>query len=87
LLGWSRQRRVVLLRRRLAEVMISEREADGQLALGFVEIDAARREAWEYAVLVTSLTAEVGTIGQLYRDRSDSENNFDELKNQWGWGG
>jgi hypothetical protein len=22
-----------------------------------------------------------------YRDRTDCENNFDELKNQWGWGG
>jgi hypothetical protein len=87
LMGWSRQRRVALLRRRLAGVMLSERQADGQLALGFVEIDEARQEAWEYAVLVTSLTAEVRTIGQLYRDRGDSENNFDELKNQWGWGG
>jgi hypothetical protein len=87
LMGWSRQRRVVLLRRRLAGVMTTPREADGQLALGFVEIDEARQEAWEYAVLVTSLTAEVLTIGQLYRDRGDSENNFDELKNQWGWGG
>ena len=87
LMGWSRQRRVVLLRRRLAGVMMTQREADGQLALGFVEIDKARQEAWEYAVLVTSLTAEVRTIGQLYRDRGDSENNFDELKNQWGWGG
>ena len=27
------------------------------------------------------------TIAQLYRDRADSENTFDELKNQWGWGG
>ena len=36
---------------------------------------------------MTSLTAEVLTIGQLSRDRGDSENNFDELKNQWGWGG
>jgi hypothetical protein len=26
-------------------------------------------------------------IGQLYRDRADCENGFDELKNQWGWGG
>ena len=25
--------------------------------------------------------------GQLYRDRADCENVFDELKNQWGWGG
>ena len=87
LLGWSRQRRVVLLRRHLDEGTMSQRQTDGQLALGFVEIDQARQEAWEYAVLVTSLTAEVLTIGQLYRDRGDSENNFDELKNQWGWGG
>src|SRR5207248_11634169 len=87
LMGWSRQRRVVLLRRRLAGVMITQRESDGQLALGFVEIDEERQEAWEYAVLVTSLEAEVVTIGQLYRDRGDCENSFDELKNHWGWGG
>src|ERR1700761_240930 len=87
LMGWSRQRRVVLLRRRLAGVMITQPQAHGQLALGFVEIDEARQEAWEYAVLVTSLEAEVVTIGQLYRDRGDCENSFDELKNHWGWGG
>jgi hypothetical protein len=87
LMGWSRQRRVVLLRRRLDAVMVSQRPPDGQLALGFVEIDTTRQEAWEYAVLVTSLSDEVVTIAQLYRDRGDAENNFDELKNQWGWGG
>jgi hypothetical protein len=87
LLGWSRQRRVVLLRRRVAGALaFSGRDAHGQLALGFAEIDE-RREAWEYAVLVTSLDAEILTLGQLYRDRGDSENNFDEMKNQWGWGG
>ena len=26
-------------------------------------------------------------ISQLYRDRGDCENNFDEFKNQWGWAG
>lgn len=26
-------------------------------------------------------------MGQLYRDRADCENGFDQLKNQWGWGG
>jgi hypothetical protein len=77
LMGWSRQRRVVLLRRRLAGVMMTQREADGQLALGFVEIDAERQKAWEYAVLVTLLDAEVVTIAQLYRDRGDCENSFD----------
>ena len=29
----------------------------------------------------------VAQIAQLYRDRATSENNWDELKNQWGWGG
>ena len=42
---------------------------------------------YEYAVLVTSLPDEVVSIAQHYRDRADSENVFDELKNQWGWGG
>ena len=36
---------------------------------------------------MTSLKDEVLSIAQHYRDRADSENNFDELKNQWGWGG
>ena len=38
-------------------------------------------------MLVTNLDAEVLSLGQLYRDRADAENAFDELKNQWGWGG
>jgi hypothetical protein len=80
LMGRSRQRRVVLLRRRLAGVMVSQSGADGQLALGFVEIDPACQEVWEYAVLVTSLTAEVGTMAQLYRDRGDSESCFRRMK-------
>src|SRR5215470_5441476 len=42
---------------------------------------------YEYAVLVTSLPDPILTIAQHYRDRGDSENNFDELKNQWGWAG
>ena len=42
---------------------------------------------WEYAVLVTNTDYELQAIGQLYRDRADCENGFDEMKNQWGWGG
>ena len=45
------------------------------------------KEVWEYAALVTSLDNEIVTLGQLYRDRADCENAFDELKNHWGWGG
>ncbi|MCN4144868.1 MAG: hypothetical protein LC437_07455 [Thiohalomonas sp.] len=43
--------------------------------------------AYEYSVLVTDLEDDIVTIFQHYRDRADCENNFDELKNQWGWGG
>ncbi|OGT00140.1 MAG: hypothetical protein A3F73_13625 [Gallionellales bacterium RIFCSPLOWO2_12_FULL_59_22] len=42
---------------------------------------------WEYAVLVTNADYALEAFGQLYRDRADCENGFDELKNQWGWGG
>jgi len=38
-------------------------------------------------VLVTDFDAPIFGIAQLYRDRADVENCFDELKNQWGWGG
>ena len=34
-----------------------------------------------------SLDSEILTIGQLYRGRAHCQNSFDELKNQWGWGG
>ena len=44
-------------------------------------------KSWEYAVLVCNTDYEVEHIGQLYRDRADCENGFDEIKNQWGWGG
>lgn len=58
--------------------------------LGFIEADrkaGKRIRGYEYAVLVTNLPHEILTLGQLYRDRADAENSFDELKNQWGWGG
>jgi hypothetical protein len=87
LLGWGRQRRVVILRRRVERSLaLTERDASGQLLLGFAQIDGGG-EVWEYAVLVTSLGSEILTIGALYRDRADCENGFDELKNHWGWGG
>ncbi|HUK90221.1 MAG TPA: transposase [Blastocatellia bacterium] len=85
--GWSRSRRVVVLRRRLKEKRKPKRgrkPVDSLLPFleGFPE-----PEWYEYAVLVTSLKEDVLTIAQLYRDRADVENAFDELKNQWGWGG
>ena len=66
--------------------MAATRQAKPRCNLAFIGSDA-RREVCEYAVLVTSLDAELLTLAQHYRDRADAENNFDEFKNQWGWGG
>ena len=83
--GWSRQRRVVVIRRRLKDGVVAAKDTE-QLRLAFAEIEGDT-QIYEYAVLVTSLDNEILTIAQLYRDRADCENIFDELKNQWGWGG
>jgi len=84
--GWSRARRVVVLRRKFTgEMLMTGKDEDqGELAFIVGEGPSAR---YEYAVLVTSTQHEILTLAQLYRDRADAENNFDELKNQWGWGG
>lgn len=89
--GWETPRRVVVLRRALqSEMLITQEDATGQQYLGFIEADrksGKQLTGYEYAVLVTNLEHEVLSLGQLYRDRADCENTFDELKNQWGWGG
>ena len=88
--GWSQPRRVVVLRRPLPQPAEddkkSKKKAAKQLNLDLPEA-LYGGVLYEYAVLVTSLTDEIRTIAQHYRDRGDSENNFDELKNQWGWAG
>lgn len=87
LLGWQHERRVVVLRRPLKSELAVEDQA--QQWLGFIEAKSAV-QAYEHAVLVTTLCAErfdLPMMAQLYRDRADCENGFDELKNQWGWGG
>ena len=85
--GWSKARRVVILRRAVKkDLVIADQSDPAQLRLGFAELNDDI-SLYEYAVLVTSLEEEILTIAQLYRDRADCENNFDELKNHWGWGG
>lgn len=86
LTGWSRSRRVVVLRRTLSGEMLLTGTDDRQDEFAVIEGDIPTAR-YEYAVLVTSTQHEVLTLAQLYRDRADAENNFDELKNQWGWGG
>jgi hypothetical protein len=85
--GWSRQRRVIVLRRRVAGALASSSTDDaGQRRLAFADIGPGA-DIFEYQVVATSLVEDLASFGQLYRDRADGENIFDELKNQWGWGG
>ncbi len=85
--GWSRKRRIIVLRRPL-----SRRDHWNQLKsrmplLEWGGIFPIASATYEYAVLVTSLSDGLEVSSQLYRDRADIENCFDELKNQWGWAG
>jgi hypothetical protein len=86
--GWDKSRRVVILRRAVkADLALSRKtknEPGEQIELLMPDKDV---QAWEYAVLVTNSAYALDAFGQLYRDRADCENGFDELKNQWGWGG
>ena len=87
--GWSKSRRVIVLRKRVSKdyCAVQEDPVTKQLSFSFAELDNRKTGIYEYAVLVTSLKDEILSVTQHYRDRADSENVFDELKNQWGWGG
>jgi hypothetical protein len=77
LMGWERPRRVVFARR-LQGCVPSEKSGE------FWDLNKH-----EFAVYVTNLPDEhtAWQIQDLYRDRADAENVFDELKNQWGFNG
>ena len=92
--GWSRTRRVIVLRRRLndqkhprARRRLAREQARHGLFLSIP--DAAARELiiCEHRILVTNPPYEILTLATLYRERGDAENPFDELKNQWSWSG
>jgi len=87
--GWSRARRVVVVRRGVKDSLVAKPAdaAPGQQQLLHFAEPAGAFKLWEYAVLVTNTAYSLEGIAQLYRDRADCENGFDELKNQWGWGG
>ncbi len=101
--GWLKPRKIVVLRKPVSKPITALEESKTkllkhaaaagastrgyQLELPFFDYVKGDLREYEYAVLVTSLNEEIVSIAQLYRDRADSENGFDELKNQWGWGG
>jgi hypothetical protein len=86
--GWRRARRVIVLRRPVKDSLVAQagKRDKRQQSLQFAET-LQPVKLWEYAVLVTNADYALQAMGQLYRDRADCENGFDELKNQWGWGG
>ena len=86
--GWSAERRIVVLRRpknhhQTAHETLTEH---AQATTGLL-IEIAAEPEWETIVLVTNLDWEPRALADMYRQRADCENAFDELKNQWGWGG
>lgn len=89
---WTMRRRVVILRRpdpgprypRAKDIAAAKQPKQDVIDTCLPHIVAA---GYEYQVLVTSLTDDIPTIAQRYRDRADVENVFDEIKNHWGWGG
>ena len=94
LLGWQQRRQVIVLRRAVrVELLVESKAKRGrkrknplQESLQFIDKNTPDK-VWEYAVLVSNAKFPIDAMGQLYRDRADCENGFDELKNQWGWGG
>jgi hypothetical protein len=86
--GWSRSRRVVVLRRLKTPAaapapVLAEATSP---SLPWTEVVAAAPE-YEHIVLVTNLKNDLVGLTDLYLQRADAENVYDELKNQWGWGG
>ena len=86
--GWKINRKVIVLRRLLKKRGKGRPKKTDQLLLPFMNyIHGEIENKYEYSVLITNLKLDIFSIAQLYRDRASSENVFDELKNQWGWGG
>jgi hypothetical protein len=88
LFGWSKTRRCIFLRRpkRKQPKCKSLAEDAKSPEFDFVE-HLAEGPSYEYAVLITNRDYTIVEAAQLYRDRADCENVFDEIKNQWGWSG
>lgn len=106
LTGWTRERRVVVVREKPAQAPEAgvektpsrkagksrRRGKDHQSLLLPGEEWSEQASPWsgKISVLVSNLDEAAyptTSMPRLYRERSDVENNYDELKNQWGWGG
>ena len=97
--GWTKTRRVILVRENPARAPIKQpgkprRGKDRQSHLPHATGPGWDAQAVPWAgkisVLVSTLderTYPAIEMPRHYRNRADEENGFDELKNQWGWNG
>ena len=97
--GWTKARRVILVRENPARAPIKEpgktrrgKDRQGNLPHATGAGWDAQPVPWcgKISVLVSSLderTFPTREMPRHYRERADAENSFDELKNQWGWNG
>jgi hypothetical protein len=66
--GWSRHRRVIVLRRELkGKVLLAHKRGGEQQEFAFIDT-AEDVKRYEYAVLVTSLTDDIEVVAQHYRE-------------------
>jgi hypothetical protein len=92
---WEKCRRVVLVRESPAIAPVGEngrRRRDSMRRLPGSEQWDTEPAPWagKIAVLVSDLDPVAyppEAVALIYRQRADAENIYDELKNQWGWGG
>jgi hypothetical protein len=93
LMGWSCSRRVIVLRRPIPNRKKKSLSENSSLKIEMEQGELFHPEVtensleYDFVVLVTNLELGIVALSQLYRDRGDCENIFDELKNQWGWEG
>jgi hypothetical protein len=86
--GWSKARRCIFLRRPKKKQPKCKSLGEDAKAPEFDFVEhLAEGPSYEYAVLITNRDYTIVEAAQLYRDRADCENVFDEIKNQWGWSG
>ena len=96
--GWSKSRRCLLVRRPTKTDTVEataprrrgrpKKNAIGPVQMEFEFVKDGKGRKWDMFALVTNDKAlDPFALTQLYRDRGDCENNFDEYKNQWGWSG
>ena len=94
--SWTKARRTILVRRPVKDNAASTEITDMkpqavQQEFSLVEIvgsvNPKLEDGYEWYMLVTDLEDDVSMISKTYRQRGNCENIYDEMKNQWGWGG